>query len=248
MALAISAGSALLRRYPRRPAFRARCTSASPWKVVSMIMRAFMNSLRMAMTASMPFMSGKRTSINVMSGCSCRNDVSASRPSAACPMSSMSDCEPMTAAIPSRINGWSSTLKIRMRTSSLMVWLLLAARPALALNPALEIDQYAHTAFSLGDATFKPNATSVTQTADGYLWLGTANGVRRFDGSRFEPWEPPSGTRLPSSTVVKLLAARDGSLWIATARGLSRWISGALTHVTDLDGQYVAALLEDHDG
>ena len=89
---------------------------------------------------------------------------------------------------------------------------------------------------------------AIAQTPDGYLWLGTEFGLRRFDGVRAVPWEPPAGQQLHSSDIRSLQAARDGRLWIGTFRGLASWKDGKLSHYPELDGQVIEALLEDREG
>jgi signal transduction histidine kinase/ligand-binding sensor domain-containing protein len=119
---------------------------------------------------------------------------------------------------------------------------------ACALDPSLDINQYAHTAWTVRDGFFKGVIYAIAQTPDGYLWLGTEFGLLRFDGVRPTPWEPPAGEHLPSSDVSSLLAARDGRLWIGTAEGLASWKDGKLTHDPELAGQVVNTLLEDREG
>src|SRR5271157_1943271 len=129
--------------------------------------------------------------------------------------------------------------------------ILLAWCPcALALNPSLDINQYAHNAWTVPEGFFKGIIFSIAQTPDGYLWLGTEFGLLRFDGVRSVPWEPPAGERLPSSSILSLLAARDGRLWIGTVKGLASWKDGKLTHYPELAAQNIFALplLEDRDG
>ncbi len=88
---------------------------------------------------------------------------------------------------------------------------------AFALNPSVDINQYAHTAWTVSEGFFKSISRSIVQTADGYLWLGTEFGLVRFDGVRAVPWTPPGPERLPSDQIPRLLAARDGTLWIGTS-------------------------------
>jgi signal transduction histidine kinase len=135
-----------------------------------------------------------------------------------------------------------------MEVRSLTVAALLALCPcAHALNPSLDINQYAHTAWTAREGFFKGTITSLAQTPDGYLWLGTAFGLLRFDGIRSVPWQPPAGEHLPSGSIRSLLAARDGQLWIGTSEGLASWKDGKLTHYSELAGQ-VRPLLEDREG
>jgi signal transduction histidine kinase/ligand-binding sensor domain-containing protein len=102
------------------------------------------------------------------------------------------------------------------------------ALPARAINPARRLSQYGHTAWRTQDGDFSGIPTVITQTTDGYLWLGTSLGLVRFDGNRFLPWTFPPGERLPDSRVLALAGTTDGSLWIGTANGVSRWTENRL--------------------
>ena len=72
---------------------------------------------------------------------------------------------------------------------------------AFALDPSLDISQYAHTAWKAGDGFSKGIIYAIDQTPDGYLWLGTEFGLLRFDGVRAVPWQPPAGEHLPSGPI-----------------------------------------------
>jgi ligand-binding sensor domain-containing protein len=125
---------------------------------------------------------------------------------------------------------------------------LLPAPAALALNPSLDISQYAHTAWTLREGVFRGYIEAMAQTPDGYLWLGTEFGLVRFDGVRFVSWKFPAGEHLPDSFISGLLAARDGSLWIGTREGLARWKDSKLTEYPEVAGHGVYALIEDTAG
>src|SRR6266702_4056164 len=84
--------------------------------------------------------------------------------------------------------------------------LLACCPPALALNRALDVSQYAHTSWKVRDGFVKGTVFSIAQTPDGYLWLGTEFGLVRFDGVRRVVWVPPPGQHLPSSVIFSLLA------------------------------------------
>ncbi len=111
-----------------------------------------------------------------------------------------------------------------------LLGLCLAANYACALDPSLHISQYAHSAWRLQDGAFSGDPTAITQTADGYVWIGTPLGLLRFDGIRFVQWASPDGEQLPSQRILALLSDRDGSLWIGTTAGLSHWHDGHLTN------------------
>ena len=126
--------------------------------------------------------------------------------------------------------------------------LLACCSYASALDPSLDVSQYAHTTWRVRDGFTKGAITSLAQTADGYVWVGTESGLIRFDGVRAAPWQPPSGQQLPGSLITSLLPARDGTLWIGTFTGLASWKAGKLREVPELAGQSVTSVLETRDG
>ena len=117
-----------------------------------------------------------------------------------------------------------------------------------ALDPSLDISQYAHTAWTFRGGFSVGNIFAIAQTSDGYFWLGGEFGLFRFDGVRAVPWQPPAGQHLPDKFVFKLLAARDGTLWIGTFEGLVTWDGARLIRHPEFDRRKVQSLLEDHEG
>ncbi|PWU01652.1 MAG: hypothetical protein C5B51_22425, partial [Terriglobia bacterium] len=126
--------------------------------------------------------------------------------------------------------------------------LALACPCAFALNPALDISQYAHKAWKVSEGFTRGAINAIAQTPDGYLWLGTEFGLLRFDGVRAVEWTPPADQQLPSNAIVRLLVTRNGTLWIGTLKGLASWKGGRFTTYAELAGLDVLALLEDHEG
>jgi ligand-binding sensor domain-containing protein/signal transduction histidine kinase len=61
--------------------------------------------------------------------------------------------------------------------------------------------------------------TSIAQTPDGYLWIGTYNGLARFDGARFVTFDPVNTPELSQTRVQGLFQDVNGTLWINTFRG-----------------------------
>ncbi|HVI10300.1 MAG TPA: two-component regulator propeller domain-containing protein [Candidatus Binatia bacterium] len=132
-------------------------------------------------------------------------------------------------------------------TAKLSLIVLMWCACTFALDPSLDISQYAHTAWKIRDGFAKGPATSIAQTQDGYLWLGTPFGLVRFDGVRAVPWQPPAGTQLPSDSITSLFVAKDGTLWIGTRKGLASWKYG-LTTYPELAGEAITGVLEDREG
>ena len=61
--------------------------------------------------------------------------------------------------------------------------------------------------------------TSVVQTRDGYLWVGTYNGLARFDGIHFTVFDDNNTPELRGNRVTSLYEDDDGTLWIGTESG-----------------------------
>ena len=119
---------------------------------------------------------------------------------------------------------------------------------AAALDPHSLMSQYGHTAWRTQDGLVNlPGA--ITQTTDGYIWIGVSGGILRFDGVKFAPWSPPSGQSLPSNGISYLLGSRDGSLWIGTYGGLARFKDGKLfDYANQPGGPGISSIIEDHTG
>jgi len=130
---------------------------------------------------------------------------------------------------------------------SLTVFYFCSAAWIWALDPGRRISQYSHTAWRVRDGAFAGAPSTITQTTDGYVWIGTLAGLVRFDGVRFVSFAPPAGQHLPNPAVISLLGARDGSLWIGTAAGLAQWKNGELFTFPEITGR-VNSVYEDRDG
>jgi ligand-binding sensor domain-containing protein len=108
---------------------------------------------------------------------------------------------------------------------------------AASLDPNKSISQFAHTSWTAKDGIFGP-VRAIVQTKDGYLWLGTAAGLFRFDGVHFVSWEETlGGETLPRKSILTLFAASDGSLWIGFSSGpIGRLQNGLLRIYSTTDG------------
>jgi len=63
------------------------------------------------------------------------------------------------------------------------------------------------------------SVTAITQTPDGYLWIGTYNGLARFDGERFTTFDPANTPELKNPRIFGLFTDPRGTLWISTFDG-----------------------------
>src|SRR5271166_1376870 len=60
----------------------------------------------------------------------------------------------------------------------------------------------------------------ILQDHTGFLWVGTGNGLFRYDGARFQRFGLDEG--LPNSSIRSLHQSTDSTLWVATGGGLAR--------------------------
>ena len=79
--------------------------------------------------------------------------------------------------------------------------------------------------------------TAILQTADGYLWIGTQQGLARFDGTRFVVFNSANIPAFKSDCISALLADPEDGLWIGTeGGGVIRCRAGHFQNWSVLDG------------
>ena len=100
------------------------------------------------------------------------------------------------------------------------------------------------------DGLPQSSVIALTQTRDGYLWLGTLNGLVRFDGKSFTRFNVNNTSRLPSDRVVFLFEDSRTNLWVGTeTAGLCCVRNGVLqTFDTGGAGGKITAAFEDDGG
>ncbi len=110
--------------------------------------------------------------------------------------------------------------------------------------------EYLLQSWQTADGLPASTVTALLQTRDGWLWVGTTNGLARFDGVRFTLFGEAHG--LPNLTITCLHEDRAGTLWAGTeGGGLARWQGGTfLARPTGegLAGNTVYAINEDAAG
>lgn len=63
--------------------------------------------------------------------------------------------------------------------------------------------------------------TSITQDKHGFVWIGTEEGLSKYDGLRFKTFKNSSAdsSKLINNSVVSLLCDRSGKIWVGTYEG-----------------------------
>jgi len=139
------------------------------------------------------------------------------------------------------------------RTALVVVGCLAGSmRPATAgVDPAKRIDQYTRTVWEAGNRLPQNAAETMLQTRGGYVWLGTEEGLVRFDGERFEVFHRGNTPGLPGKDVRCLFEAPDGTLWIGLVGGLARLKDGHFTGYSLSNGlphDWISAMTGDRAG
>lgn len=97
------------------------------------------------------------------------------------------------------------------------------APPALSNQPipvqTRAEDLFVATKWQTREGLPQNSVLSIVQTRDGYLWLGTFNGLVRFDGVNFTAFTVSNTPELLSDSINVLKVASDGTLWIGTGGG-----------------------------
>ena len=113
-----------------------------------------------------------------------------------------------------------------MRTPAAAACLLLALAGAPAARAAEtaapdSAPPLGHRAWNAESGLPQNSVQAILQTNDGFLWIATQSGLARFDGIRFQVFEPATAPGLPDLDIRCLAQSRDGTLWIGTFSGLA---------------------------
>ena len=147
---------------------------------------------------------------------------------------------------------WCASAMIRAAAQgALGVLLLCAGAPASALDPSLQPSQYLRENWQTAEGLPQTSAQTIARTPDGYLWIGTQEGLARFDGVRFEVFDGGHESDIPNKHIVVLHVDRAGRLWVGTRAGLAI-LEGGRFRVYDgnagLAHAYIRAIVEDAAG
>ncbi len=113
-------------------------------------------------------------------------------------------------------------------------------------------EAYSHRLWQAADGLPSDVVQAFAETPDHALWIGTTDGLVRFDGNRFRYYQRENTPALGADSVFCLTVARDGTLWIGVeGGGLVRYRDGNFRKFTAVDGlsdNVVRAIFEDRDG
>ncbi len=116
-----------------------------------------------------------------------------------------------------------------MRLARRLIFLLLItllAAGAWGLDPRQPLSAYGRQVWTTENGLPQNTVRAVLQTPDGFLWLGTEDGLARFDGVDFRVYSPETIPDLPSGIIEGLTLGGDGSLRVRTAGGTVTYRGG----------------------
>jgi len=110
----------------------------------------------------------------------------------------------------------SETFRYFSTAGACLVLALAGASTARALDPDKKLTQYVHRTWQTPEGLAQTSVYSVTQSRDGYLWIGTQSGVLRFDGVEFNPSRALQANALGDIWARSMVEDGSGRLWIVT--------------------------------
>jgi ligand-binding sensor domain-containing protein/signal transduction histidine kinase/CheY-like chemotaxis protein len=149
---------------------------------------------------------------------------------------------------PARDVALSTWLPIR---SFLAFILLIVCGSATALDPSRQPSQYVLDNWQVAEGLPQASALAIARTPDGYLWVGTQEGLARFDGARFSVFDTNTEPAFSDNYISALLVDRTARLWIGTGSGVVVLENGrftAFTRLAQLEHAYVRSIVEGNDG
>jgi len=131
------------------------------------------------------------------------------------------------------------------------VLLMALAGVAHALDPSMQPSQYVLDNWQIPEGLPQSSAQAIARTPDGYLWVGTQEGLARFDGVRFTVYDPGNEAAIPNKHITVLFVDPAGRLWIGTRSGMAVLENGhfkRFTRVAMLAHAYIRAIIEGSRG
>ena len=145
----------------------------------------------------------------------------------------------------------SSQRPVRRLCQWLAAALLLCWRVAHALNPTLAPSQYVLDNWQIQEGLPQTSAQALARTPDGYLWVGTQEGLARFDGAKFTTFDTENEPSMPNKIISVLFVDSAGRLWVGTRSGLVTFENGHFTRFDRIPGlrhAYIRAIAEGKSG
>ncbi|MDZ7342250.1 MAG: hypothetical protein ONB27_12910, partial [candidate division KSB1 bacterium] len=145
-----------------------------------------------------------------------------------------------------------STINPRLATFLFFVFYIILAPQLYALDPHKRITQYDIKVYTAKDGLPMNSLKKVFQDSRGYIWIGTQEGLVRFDGVEFMLYDKSKHPGLKSNFILDIAEDANGNLWLATGGGgISRFDGFKFTTYDTTDGlahNFVNKIIVGKDG
>ncbi len=129
---------------------------------------------------------------------------------------------------------------------------LLFSASLYTLQPDKKITQYVHRVFDTNMGLPQNSAYEILQSQNGYLWIGTGEGLVRYDGIHFSVYDKYNTEAIKHNTIRALYEDRKGNLWIGTTGGgvniLKDNIFQSITERNGLSSSIIVDIIESSKG
>ncbi|MCK4763638.1 MAG: helix-turn-helix domain-containing protein [Candidatus Aminicenantes bacterium] len=123
--------------------------------------------------------------------------------------------------------------------------------PLAALDPVTALDKYSNRIWTRKGGLPQDTVYAVTQDQNGYIWIGTDDGLVRFDGINFKIFNKRSTRAIRNNSITALFTSRDGTLWIGTfGGGVTVYKEGRFKNYNrdnGLSNNFIWAITEDRE-
>ncbi|MEP4076240.1 two-component regulator propeller domain-containing protein [Haloferula sp.] len=144
-----------------------------------------------------------------------------------------------------------TTLVVTLAVCAALPTVLAQSQPTLQLEAGSPLENHLHERFGIKSRLPSAWIRTAIQSRDGYIWVGTDNGLARFDGKHFTTFNTRNTAALPGNNTRVLFEADDGRMWIGGTLGLSRYQPGrpgTFETIEELRGKNVRAILQGSTG
>lgn len=111
-----------------------------------------------------------------------------------------------------------------MKAFLFFLFVILLYFPVSALNLEIPLNQSMHSSWTTKEGLPSDSINDIIQDKTGYIWIGTFNGLIRFDGINFITFSKYEKHGFKSNSVTSLIEDAEGAIWIGTnGEGISKY-------------------------
>jgi ligand-binding sensor domain-containing protein len=106
--------------------------------------------------------------------------------------------------------------------------------------------------YTISDGLSQSAISTLIQDNIGSIWIGTQDGLNRFDGQTFETFTPDNSVGIENGDFLSAIKSEDGTLWFGTSNGLTKYDPSTEIFKTylapNLDVLQAKSIVEDQKG